>query len=93
MRTPAVALKLKEARLGGLRMGRPGEQRLPERDLDVGDLKLIEKPFAIDGRGLGILAGKRLGALRRSKEWGSGVLFDFGEADNIDGRPRDVDGI
>lgn len=76
-----------------MRTGRPGEHRFPERDFDVGDLKFLEKFLATDGRNLGFLAGERLGLHAHPKKNGPGVLFDLGEAGNVDTRPLDVNGI
>ena len=50
-----------------LRTGRPGEDGLPELDVDVGDLKFIKKSSAADGRNPGVVA-RETGASPRSKE-------------------------
>lgn len=42
-----------------LQAGGPDEDRLPEGDLDVGELSVGEDPLADDGRGLGALEGER----------------------------------
>ena len=73
--------------------GGPGKERLPERDLNVGDLKRLEKLLATDGRDLGVLAGERPGLHAHPKKNGTGITFDLGEAGNVDSRPLDVDGI
>jgi hypothetical protein len=73
--------------------GGPGEERLPERDLDVGDLELLEKFLETDGRDLGVLAGERPGLHAHPKKNGTGILSDLGEAGNVDSRPLDVNGI
>ena len=78
-----------------LRTGRPGEDGLPELDLDVGDLKFI-KSSAADGRNPGVLARERLGLHPDPKNNRTGDLSEVGgdsETDNIDTRPRDPNGI
>jgi hypothetical protein len=79
-----------------LRTGRPGEDGLPELDVDVGDLKFLKKSLATDGRNPGVLARKRLGLHPDPKNNGTGDLSEVGgdsETDNIDTRPQDPNGI
>ena len=79
-----------------LRASRPGEERLPERNLDVGELKLLEKALATDSCDLGVLAGERPGLYADPSNGGTGgtrVLLDLDEADTVDSSPHNVNGI
>ena len=73
----------------------PGEDRLPESDLDVGELSGGEDLLAADGRDLGVLEGERPRMNAHPEIEGAGFFFTLSnsEADRIDGRPQDSKGI
>ena len=76
-----------------LRTSGPGEDRLAKCDLDVGNLRLCENLLAAHGRVFGVLVGESPGHHAHPKEKGSGFLSDLGEADRVNARPSEVNGI
>jgi hypothetical protein len=76
-----------------LRTGGPGEDRLAKCDLDVGNLRLRENLLAAHGRVFGVLVGECPGHHAHPKEKGSGFLSDLGEADRVNARPSEANGI
>jgi hypothetical protein len=76
-----------------LRTSGPGEDRLPECNLNVGDLRLRENLFAADGRDLGVDAGECPGHHAYPEEKGTGFLSGLGEGDRVSARPLDGNGI
>jgi hypothetical protein len=76
-----------------LRTCRPGEDQLAECDLDAGDLILRKNLLAVYGRVLGVLAGDSPGHHAHPKEKGTGFLSDLGEADGVNARPPEANGI
>jgi hypothetical protein len=71
----------------------PGEDGLPESDLDVGELSASEDLLAADSCGLGDLEGERPRIDAHPEIEGTGFPSFLGEADRIDSRPQDFKGI
>jgi hypothetical protein len=73
----------------------PGEDRLPESNLDVGELSGGEDLLAADGRGLGGLEreGPRMNPDPEIEGAGFFCTLSNSEADRINGRPQDSKGI
>jgi len=80
-----------------LRTGGPGEDQLPECNLDsdVGDLRLRKNVLAADGCDLGVVAGECPGHHAHPEEKGTSLSIpsDLGKADRVDARPLDSKGI
>ena len=71
----------------------PGEDRLPESDLDVGELGGGEDLLAAYGRDLGTLKRERPRMNAHPEIEGAGFFFSLSKADRVDGRPQNSKGI
>ena len=77
-----------------LRASGSGEDQVAECDLDTGDLRIRENPLAVySGRILGVLAGESPGHHAHPKEKGTGFVSNLSEADRVNARPLEANGI
>ena len=67
--------------------------RLPESDLNVGELSGSEDVLTADSRGLGDFKGERPRDDAHPEIEGTGFPFYLSEADRIDGQPQYLEGI
>ena len=69
---------------------RPGVDRLPELNVNVGNVKLFENIEAAERRSVGVFARERLGSYPDPKYNGARSLFELGEANAVNTRPFDL---
>ena len=68
----------------------PGVDRLPELDVNVGDVEPFENTEAAKRRSVGVFARERPRSHPNPEYNGTRCLFELGEANAVDARPLDL---
>jgi hypothetical protein len=69
--------------------GEPGDGRLADFDVNVGDVELFKDLEAPKGRSVGVFTGERLGCHPDPKNDGGGGLSDHADANDVGACPLD----